>query len=559
MGSFVLMASVIVSKAAGLIMKIPLANLLGGTGMGYYSGAYGVFMPFYALLAGSLPPAVAALVSENNALGRKAAVRKTRRTALLFFGTASFFMSLIPLLFAKFISARIIGNPEAWLSVAIISPCIFFGTITAVLRGYYEGLHSMTPTSISQMIDALVKLITGLGLALAVKSYADGCFLTGSTVFGRVCLNEYDLEAASLPYISAAAIMGTTLSDLFAMLYLLIKCRLDGGRHIPEKERLNCSRGNGSAGILGRLLKMISPIAAASLVASLLGTIDLYTIISMIKLSLRRHPELYAQKYSGIIGSGVGLNELPNFLYGSFTGLSMAIFGLAPSLCAVFGKSAFPGISESHAKGDKEAVSKEIRRAVMLSLFISIPAGLGLAVFSKPILSVLFASRYAEISVSYLPLSILALSTPFLSVFSACASMLQAIGRADIPVKISLVGAFIKSGLNAVLIPWKQSGLPGASWATVISYTVMCLWAVAALYRLSGTRVTVIRTVLLPLGDGLISVGGAYYLYFRLAGCLSAAVLLTISVAFAVIIYILLGIVLDITNKNTFSAYFFDL
>lgn len=558
MGSFVLMASVIVSKAAGLIMKIPLANILGGTGMGYYSGAYGVFMPFYALCAGSLPPAVACLVSENNALGKPRSVHKTKNAALIFFSAVSLVLSLIPLVFAEFISSRIIGNPEAKLSVMAISPCIFFGTVTAVYRGYYEGLHNMTPTSVSQMIDAVVKLISGLGFAAMVKNYADGQYLSGLKVFGQVCLNEYEAAAASLPYIAAAAVLGTAVSDLSAMLYLMIKCELGKKVSAGVSEPIICKNKNESRELLKRLLAMIAPIAMASLVASLLGTIDLSTIISMIKLSLRKHPELYTEKYGGILSSGISLSELPNFLYGSFTGLSMAIFGLAPSLCAVFGKSAFPAIAENHAKGEKASVSKEIKRAVWLSLYISVPAGLGLAAFSKPILGVLFASRYAEISVSYIPLSILAISTPFLSVFGSCCTMLQAIGRADIPVKISLAGAIIKLGLNTILIPYKQSGLPGASWATVISYAIMCIWSAAVLYSLTSTVPQIFTSVGMPILAGSISVGAAYYLYKKLLGIISAVPVLALSVLFAVIIYILLLIVLDISNKNTVSAHFFD-
>lgn len=558
MGSFVLMASVIVSKAAGLLMKIPLANLLGGTGMGYYSGAYGVFMPFYALCAGSLPPAVACLVSENNALGKHNLVRQTKRTALIFFSAVSLILTLIPLLFAGFISTRIIGNPEAKLSVMAISPCIFFGTVTAVYRGYYEGLHNMTPTSVSQMIDAVVKLISGLGFAVMAKSYADSLFLSGEPVFGQVCLNEYEAAAASLPYIAAAAVLGTAISDLSAMLYLMIKSGLSKKDLGSHGQQLLCKSKNESKDILKKLLSMITPIALASLVSSLLSTIDLSTIISMIKLSLRRHPELYMEKYSGIISSGISLKELPNFLYGSFTGLSMAIFSLAPSLCAVFGKSAFPGIAENHAKGNKKAVSREIQRAVWLSLYISLPAGLGLAAFSKPILSVLFSSRYAEISVSHLPLSILALSTPFLSVFASCCTMLQAIGRADLPVKISLAGAVIKLGLNTILIPYKQSGLPGASLATVLSYAIMCIWSAAVLYKLTQTRPQILAAAGLPLLDGCISVGAAFYLYKRLSGLISPVSELALSVLFAVIIYILLLIILDISNKNIVSAHFFD-
>ena len=547
------MVSVLVSKLAGLFLKIPLANLLGGTGMGYYSSAYAVFMPLYALCAASLPPAVAQTVSESAAYNRYGRIRLTKKTALWFFGSVSLVLTLLPLIFSEFIAERIIGNPDARLSVMAISPCIFLGTVTAVYRGYYEGLRNMTPTAVSQMADSIVKLIFGLGLAYVTKEYAYGCYYTGAPVFGQICLNEYDAANASLPYISAAAVVGTAVADLAGMLYLILHHKLIG----DGIQTAELPSGSESGKILKHLLYMIAPIALASVVSSLINTIDLSTIILLIKNSLRNHPELYSERYASIIASGVKLSELPNFLYGSFTGLSMAIFTLAPSLCAVFGKSAFPNIAESYAKKDMPSVSKEIRRALMTSAYISIPAGFGLCVFSEPVLKLLFSSRYAEISVSHLPLSVLSLSTAFLAISSAAYSMLQAINRSDLPVKITVVGAIVKLGLNSVLIPINQSGLVGAAAATAISYMVMAIWSVAALYKLTNTRPKIGFSVILPSIGGILSSLSSAAVYSYLQNSLSNTISVTISVLFAVIIYILFVTLLDISTKNAISAQIF--
>lgn len=40
------MVSALIVKIMGAVFRIPLANMLGGTGMGYFSAAYGIFMPF---------------------------------------------------------------------------------------------------------------------------------------------------------------------------------------------------------------------------------------------------------------------------------------------------------------------------------------------------------------------------------------------------------------------------------------------------------------------------------------------------------------------------------
>lgn len=550
------MLSVLVSKIAGLFLKIPLANMLGGTGMGYYSSAYAVFMPIYALCAASLPPAVAKMVSENAAFERWEQVRLIKKTALIFFSGFSLLCTAVPMIFSGFISQRIIGNPEARLSVAAIAPCVLFGTVTAVYRGYYEGLKNMAPTAVSQMIDAAVKLLTGLGLAYLTKSYALDMYTSGNEVFGRFCANEYEAAAQALPFVSAAAVLGTTLSDLAGMIYLITRRGLSDCAPVHTAHRSLLPKGEGKA-VLKRLVLLIAPIALASVVSSLLNTIDLSTIILLIKSSLRKHPELYSEKYAAIIASGVELSELPNFLYGSFTGMSMAIFTLAPSICSVFGKSAFPKIAELKAKNDSSGVSKEIRRAICASAYISIPAGIGLCVFASPILKMLFSSRYAEISASQLPLSVLSLGTAFLAVSSAAYCMLQAIGREDLPVKITLAGAVLKLILNTVLIPFRQSGLAGAAAATVVSYGFMCVWSVAALYRLTGTEPKFIFSVAVPLLSGLVSCVSAGYVYKYLLRWLNSPISVGFSVLYAVILYIFIIGLLDISNKNRISSHFF--
>ncbi len=550
----VLLISVVISRAAGLLLKIPLTNLLGGTGMGYYSGAYAVFMPLYSLCAGSLSIAVAQMVSESSAFGNRRRMLLIRRLAVVFFGAIGLVLTLIPLLFSDFIAERLIGIPEAKLSIMAISPCVFLGTITAILRGYYEGLGDMTPSSVSQTVDAIVKLAVGLGLSMAVRSYALGLFESGETVFGVYCSTEAEAIEIALPVIACAAVLGTAAADLMGMLSLVIFGRFHRDKTVVCKSPERAEQVE----IIKRLVKLCAPISLASVVSSLLGTIDLSTIVMLIGKSLRENPELYVSEYSLVIESGVSLKDLPSFLYGSFSGLSMSIFTLAPSLCAVFGRSAFPSVSENNARGNKDAVSKEIRRVICLSLYISIPAGIGLCLYSKQILSLIFPSRMAEVSVSWLPLAILSTSTAFMTVLGSACSMLQALGRMDIPLKINLGGAILKLGLNMIFIPMFRSGLSGAALATVVSYMAMCMTAVVVLYRLTGTKPKLIFSVAIPSILGAVSCISSTYIYKFIISYFSGAVSLMISVVFAIITYILMVELLDITYKNRIRSEIFE-
>lgn len=530
-GSFILMLSVIVSRVAGLIFKIPLTNILGGTGMGYFQSAYTVFTPIYSICAVSLPPAISTLVAENSAFGRYKNIRNIKKTALIAFSAISVILMLIPLVFSDFIATKIIGNALCAPAIAAISPCILFGTVTAVYRGYFEGLKNMTPTAVSQMIEAVVRTLCGLGFAYYASVQLGG-------------INDF-----TTPVIAAAAILGVTVADLAGLIYIILRFKIFGDG-ISKHDLVLDNKAERMRTTFKQLVILMIPMTVASVVASLMNAVDLYTIMLCIKSSLRNQPELYAEKYAQIIDSGISIEELPNFLYGSFTGLAMTVFSLAPSLCSVFGKSALPNISEAYAKKDMERVSKEITRVIAIVSFISIPAGFGLSAMSEEILCVLFSNRQLEISVCIVPLSIISLSTPFLSISGAVYSMLQAVGKQDIPVKITLLAAITKLILNTLLVPITSLGLSGAAISTAVSYIVMCIISTIVLFKHTETNYRRIITPLLSLIGGVAASIGAKACANLLNGYRQSAVNTAISIAFAVIIYIIMVMLLDKSTKN---------
>lgn len=540
------MISVIVGKVAGLIFKIALANMLGGTGMGYFSSAYAVFTPLYALCAASLTPAVAQLVSENDARGNLKRVRGVKTAALRIFSVPGILCSVVPMVFAGFITKRFIGNEGAKLAVIAILPCVFLGTVTAIYRGYYEGLRNMTPTALSQITESAVRVISGIGFAAMTQKYSLSQFMTSGTVFGTACRTMGEMQDVSLPYVAAAAILGVTASEISSFLFMLIRCRFGGDgidkSTIPESYEIK-SEGK-------KLMALIIPISAAGIVASLAGTVDLYTIIVSLKSSLAHHPELYVEKYADIISDGVSLKELPNYLYGSFTGLACTVFGLAPSLCSVFGKSALPNISEAWAQKNMSKVRKEIRRVMTITLYIALPAGLGLSAMARPVLNLLFSSRIHEVEVSAEPLMIMALGTAFSASAGAAYAMLQAVGRTDLPIVFNLAGAAVRLLLNTVLIPIPSLGIKGAAIASLASGAMMFLCSVTALYRITETKPQLFTSVVIPLLGGLIASLGALYIKNTSSNYLSEPVSVCFSVVFAVISYIIFVLLLDISTKN---------
>ena len=460
-GSAVLIASALAVKVLGALFKIPLANMLGGTGMGYFSAAYGLFMPIYAVSVTGLPAAVAKAVSARAAGGYDDEAYSVKKTALRLFGAVGAVSSVILLAgaypFCRFCS----GDIRALPAVMAIAPCLAAGCLVSVYRGYYEGLRNMYPTAVSQIAEGTAKLVFGLALcyfsiSLAQKRPDLFVMLTGCGSADDICVDTV------IPYAAAAAVLGITLSSAAGLAYMIWHSRRDERCiKIISSERRPIER---------ELLRTAVPASVGALVTNLTSLIDLVTIMNSLRILVKRSP----WSFSGLLSSGIAYDQMPNFIYGSFTGLAVTLFNLVPSVTNMFGKSMLPAAAAAKAAGDRQALGRCAFGAVLASAMISVPAGLGMSVLSEEILSLLFSGQTVEIAVCIRPLKVLGLAVPFLCISSAAFAVLQAADRADIPVKLMAAGAAVKLAGNLILTPLPLMGVTGAAVSTLLCYVIIC-------------------------------------------------------------------------------------
>jgi len=246
--SAILILSAVTAKLMGAVFRIPLANMLGGEGMGYFSSAYGIFMTVYAVSVTGLPAAVAKLTAENSALERFANVRRVKRSALLFFSATGLAFTLL-MIAAAYPFCALTGGVKTLPSLLAIAPSILFGCVTSVYRGYYEGLRNMVPTALSQIAEGLAKLAAGLALCLWVLKNPEKAL--------ELCAALKLPSDSVLSAAAAAAVLGITLSTAAGTLFLVLRDKLGGDGITPEQ--LSSTSGAGctdSAGsIIAALLK----------------------------------------------------------------------------------------------------------------------------------------------------------------------------------------------------------------------------------------------------------------------------------------------------------------
>ncbi len=488
-GSAILLLSAILTKAVGACFKLPLTNLLGGTGMGYFGCAYGLFLPVYALSVTGLTTAVARCTAEHAAFGQYRTVRRILRLSLLCFACLGAAGSLANLLLAKPFSRYVIANPDALLSVMVLAPAVLLGCIAAVFRGYYEGLRNMLPTACSQLAEAPVKLVCGLWFCSAALRHSEQL------------LPHLPAGTSPLAAAAAAAVLGVTVSTLAGTLFL-IGVHLLRGDGITRAQLCSDRTVMPRRALLRELFRVLVPVAAGSLVTNLTSLIDLATGMHCLRIAVNRAPELFARQFPQSAGSGT--DGLANFIFGSFTGLAVTLFNLVPSITNMLGKSAIPALTTAHAAGDRTALRRDSIAVLRVTGFLAIPAGLGIAALAPQILRFLFPARTEEILASVFSLRMLGLGVIFLACSFSLFCMLQAVGKADCPVRLMLIGVAVKLLGNLLLIPLPALHIGGAAIATTLCYGVIFVLSLRAYCRATAIRLPLSSLFLSPAYAGLL-------------------------------------------------------
>lgn len=547
--SAILLSMVIITKILGLMFKIPLTHILGGTGMGYFSAAFSVFTPVFAIVVSGIPSSMAKMAAENYALGRFSNLRRQKKAAHLTFGILSIAACGAIMLLSAPLAEFVMKKPTAKYALLCVAPSVVFCTAMSVERGYYEGLRNMLPTALSEIAETVFKVVLGLGLALLTAQYGEKQYLHTGECFGIVCNSVEQAREASLPFIAAAAILGSSLASGFACVLLIIGTKIKGDgitRQMRDSDKITDSYRR----ISSLLLKCAMPIAFAAVITTLTGMIDMLTINPCLRYAMEQD----IAPFKKFLDSGISAGELPNFMYGSYEGLASLVYGLVPTLTAMFGKSALPALTDAWTRGDKKAFSSNLRNMMTISSIIAIPSGLGICAMSKSLLMFLFAGRTAEIEAAARPLSILGIGVVFMAMALPCFTILQTLGNSRKNIAIMAVGGVIKLALNLVLVSNPNIGLEGAAYAETISMIFVCVMSLKSVYSLTDEKCKVIETYIRPLYAALMCTVSAVlsenFLNMQSMININHRIVTIISVAIGGIMYFISLYLLCETPKN---------
>ena len=543
-GSLILAVATLVVKLLGAIYKIPLANILGGLGGGYYATAYDIYLPVYSLAMAGLPVAVSRMVAESAAHKHYRNTRKILRIAqraFLITGTAGTVIILLLTYLYLFNDPfrtlfGITAATDNVYATGLIAFSIFFCCVMSSYRGYYEGLRNMYPTAVSQVIEAAGKLVVGLMLAGGIR---------------YVCTHNFGMTLdQAAPYAAGGAVLGVTLGSAVGALYLIIRHRLAGDGITPAELEASPEADSGRT-LLKSLVIIAVPVVVGSLVRDIAALVDLTTVMSRLTTVLTAHPHLIEEQF-GVNVYYEDVAEGATFLYGCYKTFAYSLYNLVPTITAVIGVSTIPTLCTAWASEDKDAVGENVRSILKLSSVISLPAGVGIAALAGPILSLLFSSQPNEVVISTPVLVVLGFSAIFAGIAVPTTSMLQAIGKQNLPVINMAVGVVLKIAVNYVLVGIEGINVIGAPAGTGVCYAYIMVANLVCLKRYAKVRLGLLSTVFKPTIASLLCGAAAYFGYGLLARALGGGKLVTaICIIIAAVIYaVCLGVSKTFTEND---------
>lgn len=537
-GSFILVLATAMVKVLGAIYRIPLTRLLDTSGMGFYSSAYELYLPMYSIAMAGLPIAISKIVAEHMAAGRYKDVKKTLNVAMkVFLVTGGFGFALMVAL-AFILTKFNIFNIGALPGILCIAPCLLFCCVMSAYRGYYEGLRNMTPTAISQVLEAIGKLIFGYGLAFIILKITK-----------------------NISYAAAGALLGITIGTIFSAGYLVIKYKLTNKRLFTAEQLANAPEASNGKQTLKKLVIIAIPIVLGSLVNNVTSLIDVAMVQSQLARAISKAPEFFVNSFSELISAETVINpnfdyiiDLPNSLYGCHRGYAFSIYNLVPVLTSVLGVSAIPVLATAWTKGNKAEVKSNVQTMIKTTAIIAIPAGFGIMALAPNVLSLLYDNTNA-IAIAAPNLRILGICAIFAGLNAPLVNMLQAIGKQIVPLKNIAVGAVLKIVVNFILVGTPEINILGVPIGTTVCYAYICIANFYCFVKYSNVFPNLITTIIKPLISGALCGTTALLSAIVLQKLqMSNLVITFVSIVLAVIIYIIsLSILKVITKEDVIS------
>lgn len=504
MQGMILAIAMVATKVIGVVYRIPLTNILGDEGNGFYGYAFEVYAMTLMLSSLSLPTAVSKLVSARMAKRQRRNAFRVFLCSLAFAAIVGIIATLAIFFGAGAISTHVMESPLSVYALRVLAAGLFIVAILGVLRGYFQGLGTMMPTAVSQIIEQIVNAVVSIA---------------GAVVLLRIGTSAGEKQGEELlgpAYGAAGATIGTVAGALAALLFLLFS--LFAYRNVIRRQlRTDRSKKTESYGrILKILLLTIVPVIFSTAIYNINQILDL-TIFNKI---------MAAQGFS---------EKEYMALQGIYTGKYNVLINVPLAVANGLAASVIPSMTAAIAVNDRELIHSKIEQTIRLTMLIAIPCFIGFIVLASPIMVLLFNDS------STTPAALLALGAVTVVLYclsTVSNSILQGMDQMSTPAKnagISLVVHLIALFIMLVVFRWNIYAIVGSN---IVFSLCMCLLNAKAIKDTCGYQQEVDKTFIRPLTAAVIMGAVTYVVHLIFDVTIGGRFIPTIlSVLAAVVVY----------------------
>lgn len=515
-GSILAIAGVLV-RLLGLFKRIPLAYIIGDTGNGYYATAFDIYQIFYTISAYGIPVALSKLVSAKVSKGEYKNADKIFKCALKFSIVMGLLSSFIIFFFSNQLAGAF-GEPMSYLALRMISPTLLIVCVLSVFRGYYQGMGTMVPTAISQVLEQIAVVGVGIGASYFLAKY-------GMKV-GMLLHNEQYKYA----YGAAGAIGGCVAGAVLALLFMLLMYKAGSRRFKRNIYKDPTTVIDSSYSIYRSVILTIIPIVISSSVTTVSGFCDHFI-----------HNKVMDIK---------GFAELKTVNWGIYSGKYMVLVSVVLALSSAMGMATVPTLSGHVKKKEFDIVTRKVKSVIRITMLVAIPAAIGLAALAPSVMFLLFSTTN-EVAPTLLRIG--SLGIILFSLSSITGYILQGMSHLYVPIKHALISMVIHLSLMTLLLFTTDLKIYAVALSNNVFALVMCILNVRAIMKILRCRIDFLKIFGMPLISSAVMGVLIYFINKILCGNGFSRIKILFTIAIGAVVYFLIMLLTRSISKEELS------
>ena len=502
----ILVAASFVARIIGMLYRIPLTNILGTEGIGYYSTANELYNIILMISSFSIPLAVSRMVSERFQAGETRNAYQVFKCALKFSLLVGAVMSVLTFTLAGVITKYAMKTENASFALRVLAPAIFLFAVTGVFRGFFQGHNTMVPTAASQVIEQIINAIVSLVGAAVLVSYG--------TKLGAKNGNS-SLGSA---FGAAGGTLGTVISVAVALMFMLFVYGAYRGKLNRRIRRDATTKRESNREIYKILILTLIPVVLSTVV---------YNIGTVLDQGI----------FNQVLGTQGYTEKQYVTIWGVYSGEFRVLMNVPLSIASCLAPSVVPSLAAVIATGDTRDAAVKVRDTIRYTMILTIPCAVGMAALASPIMQLIFGDN-TQMAAGIMQTG--SLLVVLLGLSTLTTGILQGLGKMKEPLIHSGIALVLHLILLFVLLAVFQLNIYGVLYANIFFAFIICILNALSIKKFLHYRQELLRTFIIPLISSGIMGLAAYGVYTLCRMVMGNALSCVIAILIAMIVYAVL-------------------